>query len=121
MQKKFVTLVDFGTEFMKVVYGHGSMRLMSIGTTSDGHYAFRCVDGTGNEKVFKVSCWDNKAPVTMINRVEVLEHAIQYGNAAAVALLKAYGPDNYAYTRENYDDLLYLLTSGKEGFLKEDF
>lgn len=118
--KKFVTLVDFGTEFMKKIYGHGTMRLMSIGTTSDGYYTFRCRDDAGNEKVFKVSCWDNTAP-EMIDRVAVLEHAIQYGKDAAAELLKAFGPDHYVQTRDNYNDLLYLLTGGKEGLPMEDF
>lgn len=118
--KKFVTLVDFGVEFGKVTYGHGSMRLMSIGTTSDGHYTFRCRDDEGNEKVFKVFCWDKNAPA-IIDRVAILEHAIQYGKDAAAELLKCYGPDNYLQTKDNYNDLLYLLTGGKEGSPMEDF
>ena len=118
--KKFATLVDFGTEFMKKIHGYGNMRLLSIGTTSDGYYTFRCQDDAGNEKVFKVSCWDQTSP-SIVDRVEVLEHAIKYGKDAALALLKSFGPDNYLQTRENYNDLLYFLTDGKEGSIMEDF
>lgn len=118
--KKFIKLSDFGNEFMRVVEGHADMRLMSIGTTSDGKYTFRCVDEDGTENVFKVSCWDNKTTY-YIDRLQVLEHAIQYGNKAAVEFLKSFGPDNYAQTRENYADLLYLLTGGAEGIPMENF
>lgn len=118
--KKFVKLVDFGAEFLKKVHGIANYRLMSIGSTSDGHFTFRCVDDAGDEKVFKISCWDN-TPTAMIDRVEVLEHAIQYGNKAAVELLKSFGPDCYSQTADNYADLLYLLTGGAEGRPMEDF
>jgi hypothetical protein len=118
--KKFVKLVDFGNAFMKVTEGHADMRLMSIGTTSDGNYTFRCCDDEGNERVFKVSCWDKNAPA-LIDRVVILEHAIQYGKDSAVEILKCYGPDNYLQTKDNYNDLLYLLTCGKEGSPMEDF
>lgn len=118
--KKFTTLVDFGYNLGKAAYGFDTMRILSIGTTSDGHYTFRCVDDAGKEKVFKVSCYDNSTP-SMIDRVEVLEHAIQYGKDAAAELLKCYGPDNYLQTNDNYNDLLYLLTGGKEGSPMEDF
>lgn len=118
--KKFIKLIDFGTQFMKGIHGNANMRLMSIGTTSDGYYTFRCIDDDGTEKLFKVPCWDNTSPA-MIGRMEVLEHAIKYGDASAVELLKSYGPDNYVQTKENYNDLLYLLTDGKEGYPMEDF
>lgn len=118
--KKFITLVEFGTQFLKKINGIASSRLMSIGSTSDGYFTFRCVDDAGVEKVFKISCWDN-TPTAMIDRVEVLEHAIQYGNKAAVELLKSFGPDCYIQTADNYADLLYLLTGGAEGRPMEDF
>lgn len=118
--KKFITVGEFCTTLNVVTAQHSNMRILSIGTTSDGHYTFRCVDDSGKEKVFKVSCYDNSAPC-MIDRVEVLEHAIQYGNAAAVALLKSYGPEHYIQSSDNYNDLLFLLTGGKEGSPMEDF
>lgn len=118
--KKFVTLVEFGTEFLKKINGIANCRLMSIGSSSDGYFTFRCVDDAGDEKVFKISCWDN-TPTAMIDRVEVLEHAIQYGNKAAVELLKSFGPDCYRQTADNYADLLYLLTGGAEGIPMENF
>lgn len=118
--KKFVTISDFCTSLNIVTAQHNNMRILSIGTTSDGYYTFRCQDDAGNEKVFKVSCWDQTSP-SIIDRVEVLEHAIKYGKDAALALLKSFGPDNYLQTRENYNDLLYFLTDGKEGSIMEDF
>ena len=118
--KKRITLVDFGYELGKASYDYGTMRLMSIGATNDGHYTFRCQDERGNEKVFKIPSWDKNAP-EMIDRVDVLEHAIKYGKAGAAELLKCYGYDNYVQSRDNYNDLLYLLTDGKEGSPMEDF
>lgn len=118
--RKFTTVGDFCTTLNVITAQHSRMRILSIGSTSDGYFTFRCVDDAGNEKVFKVSCYDNSTPC-MIDRVEVLEHAIQYGNAAAVALLKSYGPEHYIQSSDNYNDLLYLLTGGKEGSPMEDF
>lgn len=117
--KKFISVVDFMIDFCRVTEDDVKMRIMSIGTTSDGYYTFRCTDDYGNEKVFKVSQWEKKK-IQPLDRVEVLEHAIKYGNAAAVDLLKSHGPDNYIQTRENYEDLLYLLTGGEEGAPLED-
>lgn len=118
--KKFVTISDFCTSLNIVTAQHSNLRILSIGTTSDGFYTFRCVDDEGKERVFKVSCWDQTAP-SIIDRVTILEHAIQYGNKAAIELLKSYGCDNYLQTRANYNDLLYLLSGGKEGSPMEDF
>lgn len=118
--RKFTTIRDFCTSLNVVTAQHSNMRILSIGTTSDGFYTFRCADDDGKERVFKVSCWDQTSS-SIIDRVEVLEHAIKYGKDAALALLKSFGPDNYLQTRENYNDLLYFLTDGKEGSIMEDF
>ena len=118
--KKFVKISDFCTALNVVTAEHSNMRILSIGTTSDGFYTFRCADDGGKEHVFKLSCYANST-TSMIDRVDVLEHAIRYGNKAAAEFLKSFGPDNYVQTKENYADLLYLLTSGAEGIPMENF
>lgn len=118
--KKFIKISDFCTALNVATAQHSHMRILSIGTTSNGFYTLRCVDDDGKEYVFKVSCWDNST-TSMIDRVDVLEHAIKYGNKAAAEFLKSFGPDNYVQTKENYADLLYLLTNGAEGIPMENF
>lgn len=58
--KKFIKVADFSAAFAKVAQEHPDMRILSIGTTSDGYYTFRCKDAYDNEQVFKVSCWEIK-------------------------------------------------------------
>lgn len=55
-------------------------------------------------------CIDGKT-----DRIEILEYAIIHGKQAAADLLLLFGPDNYLQGGANYDDLMYLLTDGKEG------
>lgn len=118
--KKFITLVEFGSEFIQQIHGHGSMRLISIGTTSDGYYTLRCRSDQNEERVFKIPCYDSNY-LTKVDRVGILEHAVRFGKSAAAEHLKASGPDNYVESVDNYNDLLYLLTNGKEGTPMEDF
>lgn len=49
------------------------------------------------------------------DRLQILEYAIANGKEAAANLLMLFGPDNYLQTVDNYNDLMYLLTDGKEG------
>ena len=48
-------------------------------------------------------------------RSKFLEYAITNGKQAAADLLLLCGYDGYLQGVENYDDLMYLLTDGKEG------
>ena len=48
-------------------------------------------------------------------RTEFLDYAITNGKQAAADLLLLCGPDGYLQDYDNYQDLMYLLTDGKEG------
>lgn len=50
-----------------------------------------------------------------MSRTEFLDYAITHGKAAAADLLLLCGPDGYPQDYDNYQDLMYLLTDGKEG------
>lgn len=53
-------------------------------------------------------------------RTEFLDYAITHGKQAAADLLLLCGPDGYLQDYDNYQDLMYLLTDGKEGKPLED-
>lgn len=48
-------------------------------------------------------------------RTDFLEYAITHGKEAAADLLLLCGPDGYLEGYGNYQDLMYLLTDGKDG------
>ena len=58
---------------------------------------------------------EKKDPAATTDRMAILEYAIVHGRQAAADLLLLFGPDNYLQGPANYDDLMYLLTDGKEG------
>ncbi len=95
-----------------------SAQLVGIHTTEDGHCVFTCRDAEGKEHQFSVSMFDDKTE-RMLDRVGVLEYACVHGKAAAAQLLKDAGAFRYRQPWENYNDLLYLLTDGKEGLPME--
>lgn len=47
-----------------------------------------------------------------IDRIDVLDYAVQHGREAAANLLLLAGPDGYAGSYENYKDLEGLLNNG---------
>lgn len=49
------------------------------------------------------------------DRMYFLEMAITEGKQSAADLLLLVGPDGYLQDYDNYQDLMYLLTDGKEG------
>ena len=48
-------------------------------------------------------------------RTEFLDYAITNGKEAAANLLLLCGPDGYLQDYNNYQDLMYWLTDGKDG------
>lgn len=91
-----------------------SAQLVSITATDEGYYEFTCRDAEGKESRFSVSMFDDQTE-RMLDRVGVLEYACQHGKEAAAELLKAAGYSRYRQPGNNFEDLLYLLTDGKEG------
>lgn len=49
------------------------------------------------------------------DRMYFLEMAIKEGKQAAADLLLLIGPDSYVQDYDNYQDLMYWLTDGKDG------
>ncbi len=56
--QKFITTEQFAKQVQALAYAHPDMRIVSIGTTSNGYYTFRCVSDSGEERVFTVYSWD---------------------------------------------------------------
>ena len=56
----------------------------------------------------------------MMERMDFLKYAETNGKQAAADLLLLCGADNYLQGVDNYNDLMYLLTDGKEGKPLED-
>lgn len=54
----FITMGTLIKNLNEVSKGIEDMRVMSIGSTSDGRLTFRCKDNGGNEKVVYVSCYE---------------------------------------------------------------
>ncbi len=50
-----------------------------------------------------------------VDRAEILEYSIIHGRQAGADLLLLCGADGYLQSYDNYQDLMYLLTDGKEG------
>ena len=55
---KFIKIKDFAAEFIKQSLPYGELRLISIGTSRDGYYVFRCKDKTNQEIKIRIPCWD---------------------------------------------------------------
>lgn len=48
---------------------------------------------------------------TLVCRTEVLDYAIKYGRDKAAEWLKSIGYEGYLQSKDNYDDLMELLTT----------
>lgn len=55
---KFVTMETLIKNLTNASKGMEDMKVLSIGSTSDGRFTFRCKDNNGNEKVVYVDCYE---------------------------------------------------------------